>query len=522
MTNEKLNLFPILAESVLGSFEYEVPKDKREQMVDFYLLSTLAEVVVPQSTYYSEDQTPKGYTSYGHADSINMAFVEARKKLLTTMRKQLLIDVYDIIQGEMEHLFDGDGVEADISEIISDLRTDARYATNPQQYEKVLDFLRNYSIRDERYTEEEIVEMDRFLFSTGIIEWLESYGGDAYAYICDGWLRLNSAKNLNDIQIAIDHIYDLEHNTGNIFCGKNFAYSGNFEQYTNSEGQYVWIKTVLDWKRGVISPYEFFGHCSRPMERLAGFVLKANKNTTFEQWLKKASESPSLKKKIPYVSPNYPIVKQPQTGITWTKGTLTGTTFKNGVWKEGLLDMCDFISGEFLGGEANVSSFRYSKIKNGEMVRGTAFRCEISDGEIRGASIRSCIITGGLLSMCSISDMCILDGGIFQFCDVGSVISGGTIVGSRVDDYFNFNIYISGQLRSGHIDGMVIYDPIWQERRKSLSQFEQINGFREQETIRAQYLMSKSGRVLDYLDKKKMKVEHFVYTSKQPKTYFGV
>lgn len=47
--------------------------------------------------------------------------------------------------------------------------------------------------------------------------WVSGYGGKKWGMGTQGWFRLNSAKTLQQKIVAIDHAYDLQHNSGLLF-----------------------------------------------------------------------------------------------------------------------------------------------------------------------------------------------------------------------------------------------------------------------------------------------------------------
>lgn len=145
----------------------------------------------------------------------------------------------------------------------------------PQKYEAVIKFLKSKGISKRSY-----IEMTTTLFREENI-WEESYGGEAWAQIGDAWLQLDTVAptDYNKLAVYIDHIYDLEHNTGSVF-NKIQRYHQEFEQNkeatTGSYFQgYQWISELLDYKAAINNPFDLLPRTSSSMQKLASPVLKA-------------------------------------------------------------------------------------------------------------------------------------------------------------------------------------------------------------------------------------------------------
>lgn len=74
-----------------------------------------------------------------------------------------------------------------------------------------------------------------------------SYAGRPWSDICMGWLRLDDARNMQEKTVAVDHIYDLQHNNGSVFT--------KLREY-EIEGDFEWLKKALDEKRDIKDYYE--------------------------------------------------------------------------------------------------------------------------------------------------------------------------------------------------------------------------------------------------------------------------
>ena len=88
--------------------------------------------------------------------------------------------------------------------------------------------------------------------------------------------------------VALDHVYDLQHNTGSIFT-KNIEYAKKGkkvellgllgQKYTvrTDKPDFSWIKKALDFKRDLTSVRELLNKVSPSMRTLASRIIK-NKN----------------------------------------------------------------------------------------------------------------------------------------------------------------------------------------------------------------------------------------------------
>jgi hypothetical protein len=118
-------------------------------------------------------------------------------------------------------------------------------------------------------------------------DWMENYGGNNWATITSAYTKLKYASGKNQLIIAIDHVYDLQHNTGTIFT-KNPSYAKE-SKITASKGifgqpfrktlepNYTWIQRALDFKRDLKSVRDLLGKVSSGMKTLALRIIK-NKN----------------------------------------------------------------------------------------------------------------------------------------------------------------------------------------------------------------------------------------------------
>lgn len=139
----------------------------------------------------------------------------------------------------------------------------------------------NYAIKKSGLSMTDMVGMMRYLYHNGV--WSASYGGPAWGRIADGWLLLNRADKMTQtkkgsrtppMEVAIDHVYDLQHNTDTVF--------NKLKSYYKDSSGYHWIKQALDKKANVTSYYDLLGDASGTVRILAKPVLYNRLGTTWE------------------------------------------------------------------------------------------------------------------------------------------------------------------------------------------------------------------------------------------------
>ena len=101
------------------------------------------------------------------------------------------------------------------------------------------------------------------------IKWSGSYGGQPWANICNGWIKLKTQTegpraNQNKF-IWIDHIFDLAHNTGTML-NKVKRYAKN--------GSWNWIKQALDYKRDSTKPLAELLDKTSPQMKYLGRLIR--------------------------------------------------------------------------------------------------------------------------------------------------------------------------------------------------------------------------------------------------------
>jgi len=260
-------------EAKLGSFVYTLPKDKEEQLYDFYLLSALP---------VASEQ----YSGRVDAESLNDARQHAREVLFPALKRSLLDAVFFSITAELRHVFGNSSwgwhdVEKNLDDDLVNIFYDYRSAYDWDESEEVTfrgakkgeweKYVRSWeAAKSIGAPESKIVKLAQILFER--LGWEPGYGGIMWANICRGWLDLYRAQNLRDMMVYIDRVYQLQHNNDTVF--------NKIRQYMK-EGEHSWLKKALDHKFRA-DPYELMDKASPAMKRLAGFLLKAGYGTTLQ------------------------------------------------------------------------------------------------------------------------------------------------------------------------------------------------------------------------------------------------
>jgi hypothetical protein len=131
------------------------------------------------------------------------------------------------------------------------------------------------SMEKSTHNEKDFVEMAKFVFGEG--DWDKDYGGPSWEQACDAWLQLYNSKSEDSDIIAIDHMYDIEHNTGNILDKSN---------HFLKNGQFTWLSNALNKKARITSPMQIIDDISPAMTQIALPAIKLKYGQTLEDKMK--------------------------------------------------------------------------------------------------------------------------------------------------------------------------------------------------------------------------------------------
>jgi hypothetical protein len=274
-------------------FNYSVPSNVRVRIYDFYVLSYLEFIVnkMPVKNFREEDSELKA------------SIQDAYKQITATLRKELLQNVAAAIAAEIslmlsipsEEQYVGPDEEyiTTTNRLHPAMMTDFETKQDERIYETLLNAFNNTNLKEQSARDiwkavysvlqesnisiTRFVEVSRQILDFERFDWHEMYAGEAWQAICDGWFRLyNSKPSSSEEQVAIDHIFDLEHNHGSVLdkmCEYRLDDAGEYSE---------WLKWVLDHKRDAESMYELIPHASGAVSSMAQRALKERLGTTIQ------------------------------------------------------------------------------------------------------------------------------------------------------------------------------------------------------------------------------------------------
>jgi hypothetical protein len=341
-----------------SNFKYKIPKNKSELLFDFYTLISL-----PIWGLTDEKR---------NTDELKMIIEDSQQALINYLKPHQLEAVLFAICAEFRHIFQGNTPKEIVSWArknkaekfmkhyittykLSDFGFDAilnrdefksRFSEDTRGYQDSYKAVKTSKIKDMDFIK---LAMDAF----NTLLWSSNYGGKPWASICAGWIRLYNAKSYDDKIVAIDHVFDLQHNTDTVF--------NKIRSYSDANGSYKWIKVALNKKRDAISLFAYYNDISPQLKSFVAHVVKVATGETLEAYMKKV---PTTVKKLngaeKYIK-NLPNRQSPATdemtwkggvwkGGTWEGGTWEGGTWEGGVWKDGIWHNGYWKGGNWKGG----------------------------------------------------------------------------------------------------------------------------------------------------------------------------
>lgn len=294
---------------IFGMFNYFVPKDKEQQMYDFYMFANLRGVtnkknvhqfggVAGEKPYYEPSNFEPGNleTSEQQADYM---LEEVGEKLLPELKISFLNLIEKAVASEIKYAIinndeyilsmlikkENPELHAQFFKFLMDLESRDPLKFDPYEdnedddvFSKLrrddlargLESIDYYEAAKKVFTEfGNFMRIAKTLFEkVDVVDWNENYGGKAWSNIVDAYFQLKYASNTNKLIVAIDHVYDLEHNTGSIFT-KDDSYS----KLTNKKRDFSWIKKALDYKSQVSSIKDLLDKVSPLMKKLASRII---------------------------------------------------------------------------------------------------------------------------------------------------------------------------------------------------------------------------------------------------------
>jgi len=260
-----LTVKSLISEGAFGTFEYAIPDDKKQLMLDFYLISTM------------------------HEDSdnldIDLSIKETKEKLIPYLKNDMLNAVYFSVACEFRHcwdsaasskkdvlaIFKSKGIGKQIEQYIrlmggwkfAKLKVrepkDTPKIIRPRGEETYRDRFNSYrACKTVWKNDADFMKVAKVAFYD--LKWGSSFGGENWGKIADGWLHLNSSTDTKDTSVWIDHVYALQHNTGTVF--------NKLKEYYDKNSGYDWLKKTLDYKFNLQEPMDFVDKVSTDLKRL--------------------------------------------------------------------------------------------------------------------------------------------------------------------------------------------------------------------------------------------------------------
>lgn len=143
-----------------------------------------------------------------------------------------------------------------------------------------------YRICKKHFTPVELVNFAKYAFTNFC--WESQFGGKPWADVTKAWLKLYYAQTFGDKLVAIDHIFDLEHNNGTIFDkAREYRCSRDIGEIYRPSGYWLtrwdWIPVVLTFKAESKSLWDFWEYISPNLRRLLAKSMKAAYGQTYSK-----------------------------------------------------------------------------------------------------------------------------------------------------------------------------------------------------------------------------------------------
>lgn len=294
------------------NFNYSLPKDPELQLYDFYLMAYIANAVDMNAVgdYMVGGRAVAGDRARtGVDDTTKYSFELAKDEILDSVSQKMCDAVYYAVTSEFRYVTDkytfqsendweepesdpdvplkrkkskgaralalADLVELDERE--NELFLHWYKAFYGRKSEQNLgrshprlktgqgneDRLRSYNAWDETDAEQwEVISIAEKFFADEA--WVDGYGGESWATICDAWLKLYFSKG--DKRITwIDRLYDMQHNTGTVL--------NKVEDYYKADTEWDWILHALDTKANLKHVSEFLTLASPQMSKMGRMLL---------------------------------------------------------------------------------------------------------------------------------------------------------------------------------------------------------------------------------------------------------
>lgn len=260
------------------SYTYKIPEDREKRLYDFYLFSLYYGYMFESRGKVKDSYQNRVNTLPGMGEDTVKDLEEivqtSTKKLGDEIKEDLLDAMVTAVAAEFRHIWDANDAPA-IQEFMEKQgafeqfkkwarhyhrhlgekkvptpwkRTGTKREGSSKEYDAA-----SKAVKTSGWEPDEFMKVAASAFMD--LGWSSSYGGKAWNNIAKAWGKLNGADTLSERQIWIDHVFDLEHNTGTML--------NKVERFKKSDG-YGWIKKALDAKFDM-TPIELARASSVPM-----------------------------------------------------------------------------------------------------------------------------------------------------------------------------------------------------------------------------------------------------------------
>lgn len=246
-----------------SSYGYKIPDDPETLIYDFYLMSTLP---FPKDT------------------GLATAFTEAKEKLYTYLKESMQNVLLFSIFLEFTHI-DTLTKSDEFSEYFRDKGVPEfpnRFLAISNDSEDGLNFCRRLI----KEFSGSIPIISAIADSFEDLAWPINFGGKAWRDITKAYISLYTTPktDLGMLQVWIDRIFDLEHNTGKLVDKTNFF---------DVDGDTGWLRVALSFKFFSRSAFEFLDKASLDLVRLTTAILKDVYGWTYKDWIAKKTHGGS-------------------------------------------------------------------------------------------------------------------------------------------------------------------------------------------------------------------------------------
>jgi len=468
---------------------YSIPHDRCKMLFDFYLLET--SLNCPANNGKRVGANVYSVWNFENDDFlVNVKAIE--DSLLSAIKEELLSALHFAIASEFRHAMSSAEEEyfeksnsfkkpntrgfydkwISLSNHNSDVFSDdfIKDKWNRKQYDLRKDNGRGKSRFKAYYAANTLFLSPMSFISTAAnafkaIKMSKYYGGKPWINACSAWRSLKNAQG-KDRYIWIDHVFDLQHNSGSLidklptFASRCFFDSPFIlrEGYDlEKHDPYKWIQKALDFKQGITNPWELYPFASDIIRKICSRVL-------YKKGYGSATENNALTFYNAHVWKEGEYTIEDWYGGTFHDGIWNGKvwhngTFYNGTWENGLWKGGRFLGGTWKNGTWEDGHFQGVGIwENGKWESGDFAGKTWQNGIFHGGSFR------GLWKNGEFHNGLFTSYGSWQ----GGKFCGGTFYGSTFDKgewlngTFHGNMFEVDTWKDGHFRNGMFKGKVWE------------------------------------------------------------